>query len=124
MPVQIVLYQEADATCPVMDFLDVQTRKVRLQAIHRVELLAEHGYQLRRPYCDNLGGGLWELRWHTGRVQYRILYFFHGSTAVVLAHALTKEGAIAAADLERARRRKANFYADPPTHTHLGGLHA
>jgi len=61
---------------------------------------------------------IWELRWHTGRVQYRILYFFHGQTAVVLVHALTKEQEIPRSDLERARRRKAAFDADPDIHTH------
>lgn len=126
MPVQVVLYQEADGTCPVLDFMRRQPGPAQLQATHRLELLRDRGHQLRRPHCENLGGGLRELRWHTGRVQYRILYFYHGRTAVILAHALTKEGAIPGADLTRAARRKANYYANPDPHTqpYLGGFPA
>lgn len=54
------------------------------------------------------------------RVQYRILYFFHGQTAVVLAHALTKEATIPPADLDRARRRKEHFKQNPTRHTRPG----
>lgn len=124
MSVRVALYQEANGMCPVLDFMRRQPERAQHQATHRLELLRDRGHQLRRPYCDNLGGGLWELRWHTGRIQYRILYFFHGQTAVVLAHALDKEGAIPAADLTRAARRKASYYANPDPHTHsyLGGF--
>lgn len=66
--------------------------------------------------------GIYELRWRNGRVQHRILYFFHGRTAVVLVHALSKEAAIRAADLTRAKQRKANFDDNPTTHTHVGDL--
>ena len=69
MSVQIVLYKEADGTCPVVDF-------------------------------------------------------FHGQTAAILAHAITKEDVVPPADFKRAKQRKTNFYADPTTHTYLGGFHA
>jgi hypothetical protein len=36
----------------------------------------------------------------------------------ILVHALTKEGEIAAADIERALRRKATFEHDPERHTY------
>ena len=124
MPVQILLYQEADGTCPAVEFLRAQPARVLVQAVKRVALLAEHGHQLHRPHAAYLENGIYELRWHTGRVQYRILYFFHGRTAVVLAHALTKEETIPDADLARATRRKDDFYADPTPHTYPGGLHA
>lgn len=105
-----------------MAFFAGVSERVRVQARERLRLLAEHGHQLRRPYADYLEDGIYELRWHTGRVQYRILYFFHGRTMVVLAHAITKEDVIPPADVVRAKQRKMNFYADPLTHTHLGGF--
>jgi len=46
-------------------------------------------------------------------VHYRILYFFSGQNVAVLAHALTKEGKIPDADIERAIRRKKAFERDP-----------
>jgi phage-related protein len=118
--VEVVFYQEADGECPVLDFLDARPNKVRQIAAARIALLEEHGHGLRRPYCENLGRGLYELRWRVGRVQYRILYFFHGRAVVVLAHALAKEAQIPAADLGRALRRKQLFAASPRKHTRPG----
>lgn len=61
--------------------------------------------------------GIYELRVKSGRVNYRILYFFHRTAAAVLGHALTKEGKVPDADIERAIRRKARFEANPEAHT-------
>ena len=122
MVVEVVFYQEQDGTCPVLEFLDDEPLTVRQQAFARIELLQEQGHRARRPLVENLSHGLYELRWHHGRVQYRILYFFHGQKVVVLAHALTKEDKIPAADRNRALRRKALFEADPAKHSHQGDL--
>jgi phage-related protein len=51
-----------------------------------------------------------------GRVNYRILYFFHGRNAVALLHALTKERAVPDADVDRALERKRRFERDPQSH--------
>lgn len=55
-------------------------------------------------------------------MNYRILYFFHGKNVAVLAHCLTKEREIPAADLKRALDRKKLFEANPAQHTHLKNL--
>ena len=115
--VNVYYYQEVDGTCPVREFLRAQPAPVRAQAEARIRLLAERGHQLRRPYADYLADDLYELRWHTGRVQYRILYCFHGRGTAVLLHALTKEGAIPATDLTRSHRRKKLFTQNPRLHT-------
>lgn len=115
--VNVYYYQEADGTCPVREFLREQPVRVRAQAEARVELLAVRGHQLHRPHCEYLGNDLYELRWRTGTVQYRILYFFHGRVAVILTHALTKEDKIPAADVARAVRRRQHFIQNPKLHT-------
>ena len=51
-------------------------------------------------------------------MNYRTLYFFHGQQVAILAHALTKEGKIPEADIERACRRKEAFTRDPARHTY------
>ncbi len=48
----------------------------------------------------------------------RLLYFFHGQGVAVVAHGLTKEDILPAADIERALRRKRAFEADPEKHTY------
>ncbi len=81
--------------------------------------LAETGYELRRPLADILTGGIYELRIRKDRVNFRILYFFHGRNAAVLAHALTKEDKVPKADIERAMRRKKAFETDPAAHSYV-----
>jgi len=57
----------------------------------KIELLGNFGHELRRPAADFLRDGIYEFRAKQGRVQYRILYFFHGRNVAILAHCLTKE---------------------------------
>ncbi len=117
--VKIVFYQETNGACPVLDSLDAASARVRRHALARMQLLAARGHTLRRPHADYLGEDLYELRWHTGRVQYRILYGFHGREAVVLLHLLTKEDIIPRADFARARGRFQQFTANPLAHTRV-----
>ena len=84
-------------------------------------MLRDLSHELRRPAADFLREGVYELRAKQGRVQYRILYFFHGRNVAILAHSLTKEGAIPAVDMERALKRKRLFEASPEVHTYEEG---
>ncbi len=117
----LLLYQEADGTCPVDDWLHelkVSNVKAYVDCRAKIERLALEGHELRRPTADFLQGGIYELRAKQGHVNYRILYFFHGKNVAVLAHCLTKEREIPAADLKRAIDRKKAFIANPARHTH------
>ncbi len=50
-------------------------------------------------------------------MNYRILYFFHGQNVTILAHAVSKEGKVPVADVERALKRRAAFVGNPDAHT-------
>ncbi len=116
----VSFYQEGPGEVPVFDWLqELRRQDLRAYAkcLVQIRRLAESGYALQRPAAAPLGGGLYELRMRHGRVHYRILYFFHANAAV-LAHALTKEGAVPQADIDRARRRRRAFEHDPEGHTH------
>jgi phage-related protein len=76
------------------------------------------GHELRRPEADYLGDGIHELRARAGRMNYRVLYFFHGRHTAVLAHAFTKEGRVPRAEIDRSMRRRTEFLADPEKHTY------
>jgi phage-related protein len=69
-------------------------------------------------FADFLRDGIHELRMRQGRVNYRILYFFHGKDSAVLAHAITKEGKVPDADIDRAVRRGKAFAPNPSVHTY------
>jgi len=112
-------YLELDGTVPVLDWLKKlrqQDRRAYAKCVVRVQRLEDEGHALRRPETDYLRDGIHELRARQGHVNYRILYFFHGQSVVILAHGLTKESEVPDADIERARRRKAAFEENPKIH--------
>ena len=118
---QVVFFQDADGRAPVREWLRELRRSdahAHAKCVARVERLAELGHELRRPEADYLRDGIYELRARKGHVNYRILYFFHGRQVVVLAHALTKEDAVPAPDIQRAVTRKSLVEKDPKTHIH------
>jgi hypothetical protein len=90
---EVVFYQENEADIPVLDWLkELRRSKQRAYEIcvAATQRLVEFGHELRRPLADILRDGIYELRIHKGRVNYRILYFFHGRNLAILGHALTK----------------------------------
>jgi len=116
---EVHFYLSDDGTVPVLDWLrQLQQRDRRgyAKCLVRIQRLAEEGYALRRPEADYLRDGIYELRARQGHVNYRILYFFHGQNVVILAHAMTKEREVPDAEIERARRRKAEFEENPTLH--------
>ena len=117
----VVFYQEDDDDVPVLDWLKELRRsdqRAYETCVAAIERLAEFGHGLRRPLADFLRDGIYELRVRKGRVNYRILYFFHGRNLAILDHALTKEDKVPKTDIERAIRRKKAFEADPAGHSY------
>jgi len=119
----VVFYQEEDGKTPVLEWLRQLLKedpKGYANCVARINLLAELGYELRRPAADYLRDGVYELRAKHRNVQYRILYFFHGQNLTIIAHAITKEqAAVPAIDIERAIKRKHLFEANPESHTYI-----
>src|SRR5580658_8994506 len=117
----VVFYQEDPEDVPVLDWLKELRRsdqRAYESCVAAVGRLAEFGHELRRPLADFLRDGIHELRIRKGRVNYRILYFFHGRGLAVLGHALTKEDVLPEADIERCIRRKRAFESAPEAHTY------
>ncbi len=118
---QVIFFKDDDGTVPVRDWLrELQQRNRRAFAkcVVRIRRLAELGHELRRPEADLLRDGIYELRARKGRVNYRILYFYHGRSIAVLGHALTKEDRVSKADIDRAVRRKSVFEANSTIHSY------
>ncbi len=120
---RLVFFQEADGKAPVVAWLEALRKKDRrgyAKCVAVIDRLAAFGYELKRPSADYLRDGIYELRAKRGRVNYRILYFFHGQNLVVLAHGLTKEGRVPSTDLQRAIKRKELYEKNPKVHTYQG----
>lgn len=115
----VYFYMASDRTVPVLDWLRQlrqRDRRAYAKCAVRIQRLAQEGHALRRPEADYLRDGIHELRARQGRVNYRILYFFHGQNVVILAHGLTKEDEVPDAEIERALRRKEAFEQNPKLH--------
>lgn len=112
-----MLFTETDGAVPLLTWLDALSDRVQTKCIVRIERLKTLGHELRRPEADLLRDEIHELRVRQGRVNYRMLYFFHGGNAVI-SHGLTKEDAVPDVEIDRALRRRAQFENDPKKHTY------
>jgi len=116
--ITIVFYRERDGSTPFLKWFDRLPGRGKVQCRARLGLLAQQGHMLRRPAADFLRDGIYELRATAGRVQYRMLYFFHERKAVVISHGITKrESAVPPDEINQAIRRKQAFQADPKLHS-------
>jgi hypothetical protein len=72
----IVIYQENDGRVPLIEWLDDIPQKAQDKCIVKIEMLMEYGYELRRPHCDLLEDGIYELRARPGPCQLPYIVFF------------------------------------------------
>jgi phage-related protein len=114
---QVVFYREVDGAVPVLEWFDGLPAKAQDECRVRIQRLSEMGHELRRPEADLLRDGIYELRVRLGHVNYRILYFFHGRIAAILAHGLSKEDRVPSADIDMAFVRKQRYEQAPKIHT-------
>lgn len=118
---QVVFYREDDGAVPVLEWLDGLPRDALIKCRVKLARLGELGHELRRPEADYLRDGIYELRVRSQRVNYRLLYFFHGSMIAVLSHGIVKERRVPPKEIDIAIRRKQAFAKTPLTHTYEGG---
>ena len=119
---KVVIYQEKEGLSPLLEWLDRIPKKAQDKCIVKIELLEEHGYELRRPHCDLLEQGIYELRVKLGHVNYRILYSFEGRNIVLLSHGCTKEREVPKTEVRRAIENRNEYVRNPKAHTYSGGL--
>jgi hypothetical protein len=116
--ITVVFYQEEDGSTPVLDWLQQLPRKVQDKCTVRIERLAELGHELRRPEADFLRDKIYELRIGFQGINYRILYFFHGTTIAVLSHGIVKEREVPPKEIDKAIERRNRFELNPEQHTY------
>lgn len=116
----VFFFQDADGHSPVAEWLEELQRSDLLAYMKcggLIRRLEASGYELRRPTADFIRDGIHELRARRGRVNYRLLYFFHGRNVAIVAHGLTKEDVVPRMDIERALARKRAYESNPYLHT-------
>ncbi|NOT55270.1 MAG: type II toxin-antitoxin system RelE/ParE family toxin [Deltaproteobacteria bacterium] len=113
-----MFYQEEAGTAPLLEWFAGLPRKAVVKCRVRIERLRELGHELRRPEADYLRDEVYEMRVSRQGINYRMLYFFHGETAAVVSHGITKERVVPPREIDLAVARKRKFSHDPKRHTH------
>lgn len=113
----VIIYQEEDGTCPLLDWLDSLPAKAVDKCIVGIERLAEKGHDLRRPESAPLRDKIYELRAAFQRVRYRMLYFFHMKNCVLTHGFIKKGGKVPDSEITLAIQRKKRFEENPMKHT-------
>ena len=119
---EIRIYQEIDGTVPLLDWLDDLPDKAKDKCVAVISRLADFGNQLRRPDCDYLSDGIYELRARVGNVNYRILYGFAGKQIVLLSHGCTKKKKVPAKEINRAIDNLNTYKQNPESHTYVENI--
>lgn len=121
MPVtDIILFRDKKGNVPLLDWFHKIPRKAVVKCRIGLERLHQLGYELHRPEADYLGDGIYELRISLQGIQYRILYFFHGTTAVVISHGIIKTQKVPPKEIEKAKEHKKLFETNPQEYSSEG----
>ena len=109
---KINFYYKNTGECPVQEYLDSLSPKLRAKTLRSIMLLEEFGNELRLPYSSPLGNGIFELRSIVGTDITRVLYFFIEGNSAILTHGFTKKTQkTPIAEIEKANKYKNDYYA-------------
>jgi phage-related protein len=112
--VTLSAFRDEAGEVPYLEWFD---SKAQVKCRVRLNRLQAMGNELRRPEADYLRDGIYELRIKYQRINYRILYFFHDRSAVIVSHGLQKEKAVPPKEIDLAVARKELFTLEPTKHT-------
>ena len=88
---EIELYEKADGSCPVAEFLDELESKMWAKVARNIDVLAEHNIKLKEPLVKSMGEGIFELRTQQGSDITRIFYFFFVGKKIILTNGFLKK---------------------------------
>ena len=88
---QLIFYETEDGFRPVSEFLDSLDNKMAAKLIGLMDILEEKGTELRLPYSESLGDGIFELRCKLGSNITRVLYFFYYDSRIIVTNGFVKK---------------------------------
>lgn len=105
-----VFYETPSGKLPVEEFIKFLDKETQDKFIYKKELLEMFGPQLRDPHTDDIGDGIFELRFRGKEGQIRILFFFFYQKQIILVHGFVKKTAkIPEKEIEIAKQRRKEF---------------
>lgn len=114
MTYNVEFYQKENGEVPVSDFLESLPPKLRAKAFREIELLKNHGPNLREPHTKPINGqdnkGIYELRVKFSTDISRVFYFaYNGSTFILLHGFVKKTQKTPTREIEKARKYKEDY---------------
>lgn len=103
-------YRYADGSGPAKIFLDGMPEKPRGKALRWIEMLADLGPDLQRPYADIVRGKIRELRVSYFRSEYRMLYFFDERFIVVTNGFVKKTDSVPVSEIAKAENMMNDYF--------------
>lgn len=88
---KIIFYETEDGKHPVEDFLDSLEDKMAAKLVGLMDILEEKGIEMRMPYTQSLGDGIFELRCKQGNNITRTLYFFYIGKQIIITNGFIKK---------------------------------
>jgi hypothetical protein len=119
---KIVIFKESDDSVPLRDWMNSIPTKAKEKCIVKIERLKMFGNELRRPDCDMLSDGIYELRAHHGNTHYMILYAFYGKNIVLLSHGCTKIDKVPPKEIRKAFDNLKKYLKNSVAHTYVEEL--
>lgn len=87
------------------DAIDALPLHLKLKMFDNIELLAEFGNELKKPYVEAFGGGLFELRAKSVEGIARAFFTYDAGRIIIIFHAFVKKTQKTPGnELERARK--------------------
>ena len=91
MQFQVEFYDTEDGRTPTQEFLDSLDDKMAAKMYGMMDILAEYGNELRKPYSEHLDDGIFEVRAKFGSNITRVLYFFYVGKTIVMTNGFVKK---------------------------------
>lgn len=105
-------YTGANKSKPVDEWITGLQAKGRVEVMRTLDLLEDHGTDLKMPHARFLQDGLWELRGQSGSDHFRVIYFHWKGRTFGLVHGFTKKtNKTDQSDITTAKERRATWLA-------------
>lgn len=108
---EVEFYEDETGDSPAYNFImGLENRKLQAKVVGSLEVLAEQGNELREPYSEHLGDGIFELRCKVATDIVRLLYFFHKGRLIIVTNGFVKKTQkTPAREIALAKRRRADY---------------
>lgn len=110
----VIFFRSSSGREPARDFIESLPTEERAKVYGHVEILANKGVLLEKPFVDHIDGKIWELRISITKREVRMLYFMTtGKTAVLLHGFVKKTQRTPRGEIEIAVRRMRQYLNRP-----------